>query len=77
MKRASPSITTLLLTLQTVVSGRPKRPATVEAHRIIADVKAASRKMTSEAEQISNALADLQIRSQSRRNPTGVQGDLR
>ena len=31
------------------VSGRPKRPATVEAHKIIADVKAASREMTPKA----------------------------
>ena len=30
-------------------SGRPKRPATVEAHKIIADVKAASREMTPKA----------------------------
>jgi hypothetical protein len=30
-------------------SGRPKRPATVEAHKIIADVKAAAREMTPQA----------------------------
>lgn len=30
-------------------SGRPKRPATVEAHKIIADVKTAAREMTPEA----------------------------
>ena len=30
-------------------SGRPKRPETVEAHKIIADVKAAAREMTPEA----------------------------
>jgi hypothetical protein len=30
-------------------SGRPKRPATVEAHKIIADVKAAARELTPQA----------------------------
>jgi hypothetical protein len=30
-------------------SGRPKRPATIEAHKIIADVKAAAREMTPKA----------------------------
>jgi hypothetical protein len=30
-------------------SGRPKQPATIEAHRTIADVKAAAREMTPEA----------------------------
>jgi hypothetical protein len=30
-------------------SGRPKRPATVEAHKIIADVKAAARELTPKA----------------------------
>jgi hypothetical protein len=30
-------------------SGRPKRPATIEAHKIIVDVKAAAREMTPEA----------------------------
>ena len=31
------------------IGGRPKRPATVEAHKIIADVKAAAREMTPKA----------------------------
>jgi hypothetical protein len=30
-------------------SGRPKRPATIEAHKVIADVKAASRELTPKA----------------------------
>jgi len=30
-------------------SGRPKRPATVEAHKIIADLKAAARELTPQA----------------------------
>ncbi len=30
-------------------SGRPKKPTTIEAHKIIADVKAAAREMTPEA----------------------------